>query len=137
MSNILYSLLGGILIGISSTTMLGGLGRITGISGILSSIAQKPSKDHFWKYTFLTGLIVGAFITHSIRPELFHYQFDQNIFKILIAGFLVGFGTRLGNGCTSGHGVCGIARMAKRSLIATSTFILFGIIFATIEGIIK
>ncbi|PIK16417.1 YeeE/YedE family protein [Halobacteriovorax sp. JY17] len=137
MENILYPLGGGILIGISSTILLAGIGRISGISGILSSVISRPAKEHFWKYNFLLGLLIGGGMTYVSSPQLFNYSVNDNLIKVIIAGLLVGFGTRLGNGCTSGHGVCGMSRMAKRSIIATITFILVGMITVTIEGLIK
>lgn len=136
METFLYPLLGGVLIGVSSSTMLGGIGRITGISGIIGSLFSKPSKEHLWRLAFLVGLISGGFILKSSSPELFDYSLDFNIFQIIAAGLLVGFGTRMGGGCTSGHGVCGMARMAKRSIVATMTFILFGMITVAIKGVL-
>lgn len=137
MENILYPLLGGLLIGFSSSTMLGGLGRITGISGILSGTLGRPSKEHLWRYKFLLGLILGGLLMKMVKPELFQYEFNNSPMKIIIAGLLVGFGTSLGNGCTSGHGVCGLARMAKRSFVATITFMGFGIITVAIVRLLS
>lgn len=131
---ILYPLLGGILIGISSSTMLGGLGRITGISGIMGGSLTLPKKDELWRFAFLGGLILGGLIILGIKPEAFNYQFEYSALHYVSAGLIVGYGTRLGSGCTSGHGVCGMARMAKRSIFATITFILFGIITVAIKG---
>ena len=133
MEGILYPLIGGILIGLSSTTMLGGLGRITGISGIVATSIGKFSQENVWRYNFLIGLILGGFIMKASFPEFFNYEVNANFLKIIIAGLLVGFGTRLGSGCTSGHGVCGLARLAKRSIVATVTFIFFGMITVFIE----
>jgi uncharacterized membrane protein YedE/YeeE len=131
---ILYPLLGGILIGISSSTMLGGLGRITGISGIMGGSLSLPKKDELWRFAFLGGLILGGFLFSLVRPEFFNYKFEYTALQYVAAGLIVGYGTRLGSGCTSGHGVCGIARMAKRSIFATITFMLFGIITVAIRG---
>ena len=133
--SIFLSLAGGILIGLSSTSMLGGLGRIAGISGILSGVLSRPSLDKLWKYSFLSGLVLGGFICQKLYPNLFKFHVSTSFFKMMVAGFLVGFGTRLGNGCTSGHGVCGIARMAKRSLVATVIFISTGIVTASMESL--
>ena len=134
MEHIIYPLIGGLIIGISSTTMLGGLGRITGITGILSGILEKPDKNIFWKYAFLLGLILGGIFMLKTQPQFFEYQLTASPFKAILAGLLVGYGTRLGSGCTSGHGVCGLARTSKRSFVATITFILFGIITVAIKG---
>ena len=136
MNSILYAISGGLLIGLSSTLMLWGLGRITGISGIYSSIFS-PSRDNTWKYSFIMGLFVGGLAIYSTEADTyFNYEIDSSYLRIIIAGLLVGFGTRIGNGCTSGHGVCGISRGAKRSLIATITFILTAMIVVAIERIL-
>jgi uncharacterized membrane protein YedE/YeeE len=136
MESNLLPLLGGVLIGLSSTTMLGGLGRITGISGILAISMGKFNLENIWRYNFLIGLLLGGFIMKVTMPELFNYEVSGGYIKIIIAGLLVGFGTRLGSGCTSGHGVCGLARLAKRSIVATLTFILFGMITVFIERLL-
>lgn len=136
MENVIMPLIGGLLIGLSSSIMLGGLGRITGISGIVSSTLGLPSKDHQWRYHFILGLFIGGFIFFRIRPEFFQYEITSSIPLLITGGLLVGFGTRLGSGCTSGHGVCGIPRLAKRSLVATLTFMAFGIITVGIMGVI-
>lgn len=121
-------LLGGALIGLSATIMFGMLGRITGISGIVSSVLSKPQKEHNWRYAFILGLIFGGCLLRLISPDLFNYSLDSSLPKIIIAGLLVGFGTSLGSGCTSGHGVCGLPRFSGRSLTATLTFMGTGII---------
>jgi uncharacterized membrane protein YedE/YeeE len=136
LETILYPLIGGALIGLSSTTMLGGIGRITGISGIMGGTLSKPQKEELWRYTFLVGLVLGGAIMLFVSPESFNYKFEFKALHYVIAGILVGYGTRLGSGCTSGHGVCGMARMAKRSFVATITFMLFGIITVAIKGVL-
>ncbi len=128
MNQIILPLLGGVLIGVASTLMLAGVGKITGISGILGSSLTKPSSLLGWRYAFLGGLIVGGAVLLLINPELFSYDLNFNVLRAVIAGLLVGVGTRLGSGCTSGHGVCGIARLSKRSVVATGLFMLFGMI---------
>ena len=130
-------LLGGVLIGVSSTSMLGGLGRITGISGILGGVLGKPSAEHLWRYGFLAGLLAGGLLLLRIKPEWFAYSIDFSLPEIMAAGLLVGYGTRLGSGCTSGHGVCGISRVAKRSITATLTFILFGMVTVAVKGVLS
>ncbi|MFT6069332.1 MAG: putative membrane protein YedE/YeeE [Bacteriovoracaceae bacterium] len=136
LEQIIYPLLGGILIGVSSSTMLGGLGRITGISGIMGGSLTIPKKEELWRFAFLGGLILGGFIFMKIKPEFFNYSFEFSALQYVSAGLLVGYGTRLGSGCTSGHGVCGMARLAKRSIIATITFILFGMITVAVKGML-
>ena len=137
MEAIVYPLVGGILIGLSSTTMLGGLGRITGISGIVASSVKSFKKEDIWRIFFLVGLVFGGFILYRIKPQFFTYSLDAPVLKVVAAGLLVGYGTRLGSGCTSGHGVCGLARLAKRSLVATITFIAFGMITVAVRGMLS
>ena len=119
----LVSLFGGLLIGASAWLMLTGLGRVTGISGIAATALTAP-KESLWRYAFLVGLIGGGL--------LFVRLFDTAASGVattpwlIVAGLLVGFGTVLGGGCTSGHGVCGLGRRSPRSLIATLTFMAAG-----------
>ena len=133
MEQFISPLIGGILIGLSSTLMLGGLGKITGISGILGNVLEKD-KENNWRYTFLSGLIFGGIILKIFSPQLFSYQFPFQYSEAIAAGILVGFGTQLGSGCTSGHGVCGIPRLAKRSIVATCIFMAAGILTVIIKG---
>lgn len=134
METILYPLIGGIIIAISSSMVLGGLGKIAGITGILEGALHKPAKNVTWRYAFLVGLIVGGFIMVYSAPQFFQYELKASPLTAIIAGLLVGYGTRLGSGCTSGHGVCGLPRLAKRSWIATITFIGFGVLTVAIKG---
>ena len=120
-------LFGGILIGLSASLMLLFHGRITGISGILNSSISRPSSTHLWRYLFLFGMLIGGIMMSFIFPENIVFSERPKALYIL-AGLLVGLGTTLGNGCTSGHGVCGISRLSKRSIMATALFISFGII---------
>lgn len=137
MNEFVLPLIGGLFIGVSSSLMLWGLGRITGISGIYSSVLE-VGRQNLWKYNFILGLLIGGFTMYLLFPEqFFGYKILGSPYKIILAGLLVGFGTRLGNGCTSGHGVCGISRLAKRSVVATLTFILVGMIVVGLEGLIK
>ncbi len=133
MEMLLMPILGGLLIGLASSLMLGGLGRITGISGILASALTQPRLEHFWRYFFLIGLIAGGLLLKCIAPHFFDYKLEASWLRLILAGLLVGIGTRLGGGCTSGHGVCGLARLSKRSFFATMTFILFGMLTVWLE----
>ncbi len=130
-SSIYYPILGGSFIGISVTLMLLFNGRVTGISGIVASSLSFPSRNDFWRPLFLLGMILGGASTHFIYPELFLNMSGRSAPVILVAGFLVGYGTVMGSGCTSGHGICGISRLSIRSVIATLTFMLFG--FMTVQ----
>lgn len=121
------SLLGGLLIGIAATGMLLLNGRITGISGILSQ-ALFNSKERMWRIFFLAGLLLAGFLGRLIFGPQEVPVIEASVAELVFAGLLVGFGTRLGSGCTSGHGICGLARLSKRSLIATAVFMLAGMV---------
>lgn len=121
------ALIGGILIGLAVSIMLLFNGRVTGISGIISGLLKPQKNDMGWRLSFLGGLILGGFVLQILNPEVFVQISSAFWFDYMIAGLLVGFGTLLGSGCTSGHGVCGISRFSVRSIIATLTFIFFGI----------
>ncbi|MGP5503403.1 YeeE/YedE family protein [Psychrobacter celer] len=120
------SLVGGLLLGTSTVVLLLGIGRIAGISGIVSSVL-KPKNIEMWQILFIAGLIVAPLLYSLVRP-LPDIEITTSLPLLLVAGLLVGFGTRLGSGCTSGHGICGNARLSKRSMAATATFMLFGVV---------
>lgn len=119
-------LLGGVLIGFAVTLMLWLNGRVTGISGILNQALKPPIQHSYWRWAFLSGLLFGGLIMSLINPLWFQNISGRSFTQIMVAGFLVGFGTVLGSGCTSGHGVCGISRLSPRSIVATLSFILAG-----------
>jgi uncharacterized protein len=124
----LASLAGGILIGLSATMTLLLLGRVAGISGILGGLLGRAAPgDVAWRAAFLGGMLAGGLAMHAIRPDLFVNVLGSSTAGLVLAGLFVGFGTRLGSGCTSGHGVCGISRGSLRSLAATATFMATGI----------
>lgn len=114
--------LGGALIGISASMMLLGEGRVTGITGILDGFLRPKAEDWSWRAAFIVGLLVAGGGAALSWPEAFHSTLNRPPALLAVAGLLVGFGTRLGNGCTSGHGVCGLSRLSARSLIAVMTF---------------
>ena len=118
----ILSTIGGLLIGLSAGLMMLGNGRIAGISGIFRGTIQPAESDWLWRALFVAGLVASGGIMFMIRPEWFAISIDRSLFAIAAAGLLVGFGTRLGNGCTSGHGVCGLSRFSIRSLVATLSF---------------
>ena len=120
------SLLGGMLIGLSASAMLLANGKIAGISGIVAGLLSPTKHDTLWRLVFVAGLLAGGFLLRFFSPRSFEIGIVRSEGALALAGLLVGFGTRLGNGCTSGHGVCGISRGSKRSLIATMTFIATG-----------
>ncbi len=121
------SLVGGVLIGLAATVMLLFHGRITGITGILAGVLDRRSRgDVLWRVLFFGGLVAGGTVLALAAPQLFTADLVRSPWAIVAAGLLVGFGTRLGSGCTSGHGVCGISRFAPRSLVATAIFMATG-----------
>ncbi|MGE4131788.1 MAG: YeeE/YedE family protein [Bdellovibrionales bacterium] len=122
------ALSGGVLIGISVSLFLGLTGRVTGISGILSGLIFGPRAEAGWRVSFLFGLVFGGLVMAQIWPPSFTGSLEASIWTLIPAGLLVGFGTSMGSGCTSGHGVCGISRLSPRSLVATITFILAGVL---------
>jgi uncharacterized protein len=129
MNDYLLALLGGALIGLSASLMLFWNGRVTGISGIVYGAAVKPIKnDKVWRWYFLGGLLAGGLMLQFFYPSAFSQGLQTKSWTVTVAGLLVGFGTSLGNGCTSGHGVCGISRLSPRSIIATLTFIGAGVL---------
>lgn len=123
----IYALAGGVLIGVAVSLMLYWNGRVTGISGIINESLNLTKGDRNWRVMFLAGLVLGGLILNFIQPKFFAGQLETSNWSVALAGLLVGFGTILGSGCTSGHGVCGISRMSIRSLVATMTFIFAGI----------
>lgn len=122
------AVLGGILIGIAASLMMLFNGKVTGISGIVAGVIKPKERDLGWRVSFLIGLLSGGMILRFFRPEVFIQDSSALWGDYIFAGLLVGFGTLLGNGCTSGHGVCGVSRLSVRSIIATVTFITFGML---------
>ena len=136
LTSILFAIAGGAIIGLSASLLLLSIGRVAGISGILGGVLQNvPDKD--WRLLFLGGLLVGGFLMLMLQPmiadaPLFALPSSRSLPVIVAAGLFVGFGVRMGNGCTSGHGVCGLTRFSKRSLVATLTFMCTGFVTATL-----
>jgi uncharacterized membrane protein YedE/YeeE len=126
------SLLGGAIIGLAASVLLLGAGRIAGISGIVGGLLMPRAGDAAWRAVFVAGLLLGGLGLRMIDPALVRNELPRSVAALIVAGLLVGFGTRLGNGCTSGHGVCGISRGSARSLVATLTFMTTGIATAWI-----
>ena len=103
-------------------------GRIAGVSGIFGGTLFQQGKERAWRLSFITGLIVGGILLYAINAEFFENSSGRGLLAVNIAGFLVGIGTRIGGGCTSGHGVCGIGRLSVRSIVATVTFVFAGMV---------
>ena len=127
----LMSLIGGALIGISTIWFLLSTGRIAGISGVVSGLFGPISKPKLVGLAFVSGLVLAPIVYKSFVGTLPEHTVSSNYIMLAIAGLLVGFGTVVGNGCTSGHGVCGISRLSWRSVIATCVFMMaaFGTVF--------
>jgi uncharacterized membrane protein YedE/YeeE len=123
------ALAGGLLIGVATAVFLLFNGRIAGISGILGGLLRPSKGDIGWRIAFLLGLVLSPFV-FGLVASLPAVRVDAGSTLLVIAGLLVGIGTRYGSGCTSGHGVCGVSRRSPRSLAATAAFMLAG--FATV-----
>jgi uncharacterized membrane protein YedE/YeeE len=121
------SLAGGILIGLATALLLLANGRVAGISGILGGLLRPSRGDIAWRITFILGLFVAPLVWLTMRA-MPPAQIDHSPALLAVGGLLVGIGTRFGNGCTSGHGVCGIARLSPRSLLATACFLAAGFV---------
>ncbi len=134
------AVVGGILIGISSILLMIVNGRITGISGIINQMMVTKSFERAWRAAYVLGLfsagLVVQWMIYRGQENPFLNATGTSIFQIALAGLIVGFGTIVGSGCTSGHGVCGLGRLSIRSLVATVTFIGFGVITVYIMGIL-
>lgn len=126
----IYALIGGVCIGIAATLMLYWNGRVTGISGIVNKLMSRRAGS--WRWGFFAGLIAGGILLKFIAPEVFVTSLNAPLWTVPVAGLLVGFGTAMGSGCTSGHGVCGISRLSIRSIVATVTFIAAGMLSALV-----
>jgi uncharacterized protein len=122
------ALIGGILIGLSASAMLLLEGKIAGVSGICAGVLNPAKDDTLWRMSFIAGLLAGGLLLRVFMREAFNFGVVHSYAMLILAGLLVGFGTRLSNGCTSGHGVCGIGRLSTRSMVATITFIASGAI---------
>ena len=128
------STLGGALIGIAASMMLLLDGRVAGISGIVGGLLTPRPGDIGWRLAFVGGLVLAGLGALVLAPELMAVQIDRSPAAVVVAGLLVGFGTRLGNGCTSGHGVCGLSRLSPRSLASVLTFMAVGMGTAVVVG---
>ena len=128
------SLAGGALIGSAASLLLAGNGRIAGVSGIVGGLLRPAEPDRAWRALFVAGLVVGGLVVRLVEPALFRMDLERSPAALLMSGLLVGLGTTLGSGCTSGHGVCGLSRGSWRSLVATVTFMATGVLAACIVG---
>jgi uncharacterized membrane protein YedE/YeeE len=124
----LSALFGGALIGLAAGLLWLTLGRIAGVSTILGTALRERGPDTGWRFAFLAGLLVAGLSAVLFFPEAVHLDVAAGAGQLLIAGLLVGFGTQMGSGCTSGHGVCGIGRLSARSIGATLCFMMSGVL---------
>jgi uncharacterized membrane protein YedE/YeeE len=123
--------LGGAMIGLAAALLFAFNGRIAGVSGVFGTLVlERSSGEAPWRSLFLLGLMLGALLMSLLRPDLARATLQTGWPGMIAAGLIVGFGTRMGSGCTSGHGVCGMARLSTRSIVATMTFMAAG--FATV-----
>ncbi|MHB8420554.1 MAG: YeeE/YedE family protein [Myxococcales bacterium] len=122
----LASLEGGLLIGLAASALLLVNGRVAGISGIVAGLLGPERGDALWRAAFVAGLLAGGLLVAALLPGAAHSGLVRSAPAIAAAGFLVGTGARLANGCTSGHGLCGLSRLSPRSLVAVLTFIATG-----------
>lgn len=123
--------LGGALIGVAASMVLLFEGRVSGISGLVDGMIGKWPADGTWRVAFLGGLVTMGVLAAVLDPARVAYTADRGLWVIAVGGLLVGFGTALGNGCTSGHGVCGLSRFSPRSLVSVLAFMGVGAVTAT------
>jgi uncharacterized protein len=120
-------LLGGMLLGAATALLLVSIGRVAGVSGIIGNLFSLPRANRFqeasWRVAFLLGLVAAGAIARGLSETALEGNAPRSLLTLIVAGGLVGFGTRLGSGCTSGHGVCGVSRFSVRSVVATCTFV--------------
>ena len=129
---VLMPLTGGVLIGISASMLLLFSGRIAGDYGIFGGTLFMYGKERAWRLSFIAGLIAGGIPLYIMNAEFFENSSGRGLLTATFAGLLVGIGTRVGGGCTSGHGVCGIGRLSGRSLVATVTFMFAGMVIVAL-----
>ena len=133
MSSWMYALAGGVMIGVAAALLLLTHGRIAGISGIVGGLLSPATKDRTWRYAFVGGLLLAGLTAGVVAPAA---AGGASPAMAIVGGLLVGYGARRGSGCTSGHGVCGLSRWSRRSLVAVATFMTTGAIAATLRGVI-
>ncbi len=122
------SLLGGVLIGFAALILLAFNGHIAGVTGVARGVLTPKQNDTLWRVVFLLGLVVGPFVFQAVSGETIASTITSSTPILVIGGLLVGFGTSMGNGCTSGHGICGLGRISKRSMAATGAFMATAIV---------
>lgn len=129
----LSAAIGGTLIGLSAVLLMVSTGRIAGISGIVNGLITARGQDWHWRLAFVAGLIVAPLLARLMGYPLQVPELPGNWTMLILAGLLVGFGTRLAGGCTSGHGICGMARLSRRSITATAIFMALAIVTVAVS----
>ena len=125
------ALAGGVLIGLSAVMLIVLTGRVAGISGILGGLLKPQVNETLWRFTFVLGMVAAPWLYTALAGS-FEFESPRGTAALIVAGLLVGYGTRLGSGCTSGHGVCGLSRLSPRSLVATGVFMAVGFVVASV-----
>ncbi len=133
LENFAVPLLGGALIGAAATLLLLFYGKIFGVSGIIGGLIKSESRDYGWRVAIISGFLTGGFILYATIPGVLTNTAVRPTIMTVIAGLLVGYGTSLGSGCTSGHGICGLSRFSLRSLIAVLAFMGAGVISVAVQ----
>ena len=131
------ALIGGALIGLASAALLLLYGKVAGVSGVLQALFKPFKSDNGWKLSFVVGLIAAGVLASVFAPQWMQGELRLPSWLIVVAGLAVGLGTTLGNGCTSGHGVCGMSRFSGRSWVATIVFMVVAIIVANFMSLIN
>lgn len=126
---------GGLLVGLASAMVLYFQGRLTGISGITGGLLTPTKGDTAWRVAFVAGLVATGTVIAWLSPD-WVAPGRGSALLFIVAGLLVGFGVRLGNGCTSGHGICGVGRLSRRSMAATATFVAFAMVTVFVRHLI-
>lgn len=126
MNAYLPALAGGLILGLASALLFIANGRILGISGVLGGALRVRTREARWRWAFVLGMLIAGAIMAQVAPASFENPLQRSPGACLLAGILVGVGTQLGSGCTSGHGICGIGRLSKRSIFATPVFMASG-----------
>lgn len=125
------ALAGGVMIGLSAVLLILLTGRVAGISGILGGLLKPQLNETLWRLTFVIGMVAAPWLYLALVGS-FEFESPRGTAALIVAGLLVGYGTRLGSGCTSGHGVCGLSRLSLRSLAATGVFMVVGFAVASV-----
>ena len=129
--SIIHAIIGGVFIGVAASVLMLTSGRVAGISGIVGPLLQPKAGDVGWRMAFVGGLLMGGAVLMVITPSVIVSPDSRSLFAVALAGVVVGVGVRMGNGCTSGHGVCGLSHRSFRSFVATLSFMLTGFLTAT------